>query len=174
MGGSGQGGGAGRDADGSVRQGDDRPSTPQGIEDNCCYVPLCLDTQVKFALPERDFRVEASVSGWNNRLQQSRLAAPGCRAFTPGRTRQLLGMCTYRQRIVFLVFRSVSPRVARFWERSSFLRQRHRMGMIFCLRRLSRQVVSGAPPRPRGKAVAHPTHLDILRNQVFLNFRPSP
>ena len=41
-------------------------------------VSLCLDTQEEFALPARDYRVEASASGWNNRLQQSRLAAPGC------------------------------------------------------------------------------------------------
>ena len=52
---------------------------------------------------------------------------------------------------------------------SSFLGERPRVGMIICIRRFSRQVVSGAPPRSRGKAVATPTHRDILRNLVFLN-----
>ena len=68
-------------------------------------VSLYLDTQGEFALPARDYRVEASVSGWYNRLQQSRLAAPGCPACTPGWTPQPQGTYTYR----------LEARVARFY-----------------------------------------------------------
>ena len=59
-------------------------------------VSLYLDTQGVFALPARDCRVAASVSGWYNRLQQSRLAAPGCPAFTLGWTSLAQGTCIYR------------------------------------------------------------------------------
>ena len=59
-------------------------------------VSLYLDTQGEFALPARDYRVEASVSGWYNRLQQSRLAAPGCPACALGWTPQAQGTCIYR------------------------------------------------------------------------------
>ena len=75
---------------------------------------LCLDTQEEFALPARNYRVEASVSGWNHRLQQSCLAAPGCPACTPAWTRQPQDMRTYRQNIMFLVFKSYSPALRGF------------------------------------------------------------
>ena len=66
---------------------------------------MYFDTQGEFALPARDYRVEASVSGWYNRLQQSRLAAPGCPACALGWTPQAQGTCTYR----------LEARVARFY-----------------------------------------------------------
>ena len=68
-------------------------------------VSLYLDTQGEFALPARDFSVAASISGWYNWLQQSRLAAPGCPACTSGGTPQPQGMYTYR----------LEARVARFY-----------------------------------------------------------
>ena len=49
---------------------------------------LCLDTQGEFALPARDYRVVARVIGWYDRLQQSRLAAPGCPACTRVRNQE--------------------------------------------------------------------------------------
>ena len=57
---------------------------------------LYLDTQGEFALPARDYRVPASVSGWYYRLQLSRPAAPGYPASTPGWTPQTQGTYTYR------------------------------------------------------------------------------
>ena len=66
---------------------------------------MCLDTQGEFALPARDYRVVARVSGWYDRLQQSRLAAPGCPACALGWTPQAQGTCTYR----------LEARVARFY-----------------------------------------------------------
>ena len=68
-------------------------------------VSLYLDTQGEVASPARDYRVETSVSGWYNWLQQSRLAAPGCPACTSGGTPQPQGMYTYR----------LEARVARFY-----------------------------------------------------------
>ena len=59
-------------------------------------VSLYFDTQGEFALPARDYSVVASVSGWYNRFQQSRLAAPGCPACALGWTPQAQGTCTYR------------------------------------------------------------------------------
>ena len=53
----------------------------------------------------RDCRVVARVTGWNNRLQQPRLAATGCPACAPGWTPQAQGTCTYR----------LEARVARFY-----------------------------------------------------------
>ena len=66
---------------------------------------LYLDTQDEFALPACDYCVEASVSGWYNQLQQSRLAEPGCPACTPGWTPQPQGGYIYR----------LEARVARFY-----------------------------------------------------------
>ena len=66
---------------------------------------MCLDTQGEFALPARDYRVVARVTGWYDRLQQSRLAAPGCPACALGWTPQAQGTCTYR----------LEARVARFY-----------------------------------------------------------
>ena len=66
---------------------------------------LCLDTQGEFALPARDYSVVARVSGWYDRLQQPRLAAPGCPACALGWTPQAQGTCTYR----------LEARVARFY-----------------------------------------------------------
>ena len=56
---------------------------------------LYLDTQGEFALPARDYQIKASVSGWYNRLQQSRQAATGCPACTTGWTPQPQGTYTY-------------------------------------------------------------------------------
>ena len=73
-----------------------RVGSPRKQQTFLLLVSLCPDTQEEFALPARDHRVEASLSGWVNRLQQSRLAARSCPACTPGWTRQLQGMYTYR------------------------------------------------------------------------------
>ena len=59
-------------------------------------VSLCLDTQREFALPARDYSVVARVSGWYDRLQQSRLAATGCPACALGWTPQAQGTCIYK------------------------------------------------------------------------------
>ena len=65
---------------------------------------LCLD-MCRCVSIRRDCRVYASVTGWNNRRQQPRLAAPGCPACAPGWTPQAQGTCTYR----------LEARVARFY-----------------------------------------------------------
>ena len=58
-------------------------------------VSLYLDTQGEFALPARGCSVLARVSGWYDRLQQSRLAAPGCPACALGWTPQAQGTYVY-------------------------------------------------------------------------------
>ena len=57
---------------------------------------LCLDTQSEFALPARDYRVVTRVTGWYDRPQQSRLAAPGCPACALSGTSQAQRTCTYK------------------------------------------------------------------------------
>ena len=137
-------------------------------------VSLCQYTQVEFALPARDFGVEASVSGWNNRLQQSPLAAPGCPACTPGWTRQLQGMCTIGRFIVFLVLWLCIGAIPFSRDVIGPLTHGRRSGASFAYGDFGVQVVSGAPLRSRGNAVTHRTNPDILRNPFFLNFRPFP
>ena len=73
--------------------------------DHLQRVSLCLDTQGEFALPARDYRDVARVTGWYHRLPQSRLAAPSCPACALGWTPQAQGTCTYR----------LEARVARFY-----------------------------------------------------------
>ena len=64
-----------------------RQASPAGITGSSIHiwllpvarlVTLYLGTQSEFALPARDYRVVAFVTGWYDQLQQSRLAAPSC------------------------------------------------------------------------------------------------
>ena len=68
-------GGAGQDGTSSDRIAQETTDhrSLQGIERNCPArlirsMSLCLDTQEEFFAARRDYRVETSVSGWNNRL----------------------------------------------------------------------------------------------------------
>ena len=98
-------------------------------------VSLYLDMQGEFALPARDYRVEASVSGWYNRLQQSRLAATGCPACTPGWTPQPLGTYTYRLEARVAWFYAARPALRGFRSSgrpSASVARFPQWGMILC------------------------------------------
>ena len=81
-------------------------------------VSLCLDTQSEFALPARGYRVVARVIGWYDRLQQSRLAAPGCPARALGWTPQAQGTCIYRLEARVARFYAARPALSGFRRRS--------------------------------------------------------
>ena len=70
---------------------------------------MCLDTHGEFALPARDYSVVAHVSGWFDRLLQSRLAAPGCPAYALCWTPQAQGTCTYRLESLVAKFYAARP-----------------------------------------------------------------
>ena len=60
-------------------------------------IAICIstETQSEFALPARDYRVEAGVSGWYERLLQSHLAAPRLPSVYFGWTLRPQGMYNY-------------------------------------------------------------------------------
>ena len=136
-----------------------------GVE---AHLSLCLGTQGEFALLARDYHVVVRVSGWYDRLQQSRLAGPGCPACALGWTPQAQGTCNCRLEACVARFYAARPAlrvgtasVARsppigatflgkgglFWP-SSFLR-------------------SVASRGSHGNSVAHRPQADILRNSYF-------
>ena len=60
---------------------------------------MCIGPQGEFAPPARDCRVVARVTGWNNRLQLSRLVETGCPARAPAQLVPPIGLHRHRVRV---------------------------------------------------------------------------
>ena len=137
-------------------------------------VSLCLDTQGEFALPARDYRVVARVTGWYDRLQQSRLAAPGCPACAFGWTPQAQGKCTFRLEARVARFHAARPALSGFRSSgrpSASVACSPPIGVTFPgterLSWLSSFLRSVAHRRSHGNLVARRPQADILRNSYF-------